>query len=409
LVLMREKKMAQESRKRWVWASMIALLLLLVILAVVSKMNKKSLVRVAVATEGNIKAYVEERARTSLPHIYHVTMPLQGRVLPITVEEGDKVTVGEIVVQLEDIDWQDTTRQVKDILVVVDNWIQASEAQVKANRIRQDFTKWEWEKNEILLKSASISERQGRDSKREYLDSTVKIEESQAMYHMSKAFQSMVELMPAYVKRNLDRTLVKSPVSGTVLKRHVWNEKVMTPGEPLLDIGNLAEMEVTADILSEEAVHIQPGDEVEIFGESVGSVPIQGSVRVVEPEAFTKMSSLGVEEQRVPVKIAFAKQVLHALSQSDKTIGLHYRVRVRIITDEKSRVVIVPRTTLFRGVEGNWQIYRVMTDRVKLTNVDVGLMNDHQAEILSGVQVGETVIVAPESSVGDGTRVEAME
>jgi HlyD family secretion protein len=406
---MREKKMAQESRKRWVWASMIALLLLLVILAVVSKMNKKSLVRVAVATEGNIKAYVEERARTSLPHIYHVTMPLQGRVLPITVEEGDKVTVGEIVVQLEDIDWQDTTRQVKDILVVVDNWIQASEAQVKANRIRQDFTKWEWEKNEILLKSASISERQGRDSKREYLDSTVKIEESQAMYHMSKAFQSMVELMPAYVKRNLDRTLVKSPVSGTVLKRHVWNEKVMTPGEPLLDIGNLAEMEVTADILSEEAVHIQPGDEVEIFGESVGSVPIQGSVRVVEPEAFTKMSSLGVEEQRVPVKIAFAKQVLHALSQSDKTIGLHYRVRVRIITDEKSRVVIVPRTTLFRGVEGNWQIYRVMTDRVKLTNVDVGLMNDHQAEILSGVQVGETVIVAPESSVGDGTRVEAME
>lgn len=401
--------MAQESRKRWIRTSVIAVLLLAVMLAIVSKMNKKSPVRTAVTTEGSIKAYVEERARTSLPHIYHVTMPLQGRVLPIAVEEGDQVKTGEVVVRLEDIDWQDTTRQVQDILVAVDNWIQASEAQVRANRIRQDFTKWEWEKNEILLKSSAVSERQERDSKRWYLDSTVKIEESQAMYHMSKAVQSMVELMPAYVKRNLDRTLVESPVSGTVLKRHVWNEKVMTPGEPLLDIGNLAELEVTADILSEEAVHIQPGNRVEIFGESIGSTPIQGSVRLVEPEAFTKISSLGVEEQRVAVKIVFAEKALESLNQSGKSMGLHYRVRVRIITDEKTGVSIVPRTALFHGMEGNWQIYRVVAGRAQLTNVEVGLMNDHQAEILSGAQVGEEVIVAPESSIGDGTRVVALE
>ena len=401
--------MAQESRKRWIRTSVIAVLLLAVMLAIVSKMNKKSPVRTAVTTEGSIKAYVEERARTSLPHIYHVTMPLQGRVLPIAVEEGDQVKTGEVVVRLEDIDWQDTTRQVQDILVAVDNWIQASEAQVRANRIRQDFTKWEWEKNEILLKSSAVSERQERDSKRWYLDSTVKIEESQAMYHMSKAVQSMVELMPAYVKRNLDRTLVESPVSGTVLKRHVWNEKVMTPGEPLLDIGNLAELEVTADILSEEAVHIQPGNRVEIFGESIGSTPIQGSVRLVEPEAFTKISSLGVEEQRVAVKIVFAEKALESLNQSGKSMGLHYRVRVRIITDEKTGVSIVPRTALFHGMEGNWQIYRVVAGRAQLTNVEVGLMNDHQAEILFGAQVGEEVIVAPESSIGDGTRVVALE
>ncbi len=401
--------MAQESRKRWIWTSMIVVLVLAVMLAIVSKMNKKSPVRSAVTTEGVIKAYVEERARTSLPHIYHVTMPLQGRVLPIAVEEGDKVKTGEIVVRLEDIDWQDTTRQVQDILVAVDNWIQAYEAQVRANRIRLDFTKWEWEKNEILLKSSAVSERQERDSKRWYLDSTVKIEESQAMYHMSKAVQSIVELMPAYVKRNLDRTLVESPVSGTVLKRHVWNEKVMTPGEPLLDIGNLTELEVTADILSEEAVHIQPGNRVEIFGESIGSTPIQGSVRLVEPEAFTKMSSLGVEEQRVAVKIVFAEKALESLSQSGKTMGLHYRVRVRIITDEKTSVSIVPHTSLFHGMEGNWQLYRVVAGRAQLTNVEVGLMNDHQAEILSGVQVGEEVIVAPESTISDGTRVVAIQ
>lgn len=400
--------MAQGNQKRWVWTGIIAVLLLL-LMVIVSKMNRNSPVRIAVTSEGSIKAYVEERARTSLPHIYHITMPLQGRVLPIAVEEGDTVKTGEIVVRLEDIDWQDTTRQVRDILVAVDNWIQASEAQVRANRIRQDFTKWEWEKNEILLQSAAISERQERETKRRYLDSTVKIEESQAMYHMSKAFQSMVQLMPAYVKRNLDRTLVKSPVSGTVLKRHVWNEKVMTPGEPLLDIGNLDELEVTADILSEEAVYIQPGNKVEIFGESVGAIPLEGRVRLVEPEAFTKMSSLGVEEQRVAVKIAFGEKALATLKQAGKTMGLHYRVRVRIITAEKSGVAIVPRTSLFHGMAGNWQLYRVVSGRAQLTDVDVGLMNDHQAEVLSGVGVGEPVIVAPESSIGNGTRVEAIQ
>ncbi len=397
--------MAKKSKKQWIWIGVIAALVMSVLFAIVSGTNKKSLVRTAVTTEGIIKTYVEERARTSLPHIYHVTMPLQGRVLPIAVEEGDEVKTGEVVVRLEDVDWQDTTRQVQDILVAVDNWIQAAEAQVKANRIRQDFTKWEWEKNEILLKSSAVSERQERDSRRWYLDSTVKIEESQAMYHMSKAFQSMVDLLPAYVKRNLDRTLVKSPVSGTVLKRHVWNEKVMTPGEALLDIGNLTELEVTADILSEEAIHIQAGDKVEIFGESVGSTSIQGSVRLVEPEAFTKISSLGVEEQRVAVKITFARGALDALHQSGKILGLHYRVRVRVITDEKAGVALVPRTSLFHGMQRNWQIYRVADGRAQLTDVDVGLMNDRQAEILSGIKVGETVIVAPESSISDGTRV----
>ncbi len=397
--------MAKKTKKQWIWIGVVAALVMGVLFVIVSGTGEKSLVRTAVITEGSIKTYVEERARTSLPHIYHVTMPLQGRVLPIEVEEGDPVKTGEIVVRLEDVDWQDTTRQVQDILVAVDNWIQATEAQVKANRIRQDFTKWEWEKNEILLKSSAVSERQERDSRRWYLDSTVKIEESQAMYHMSKAFQSMVDLLPAYVKRNLDRTLVKSPVSGTVLKRHVWNEKVMTPGESLLDIGNLTELEVTADILSEEAIHIQAGDKVEIFGESVGRITIQGRVRLVEPEAFTKISSLGVEEQRVPVKITFARGAVDGLHQSGKTLGLHYRVRVRVITDEKAGVALVPRTSLFHGIEGNWQIYRVADGRAKLTDVDVGLMNDRQAEILSGIKVGETVIVAPESSISDGSRV----
>ncbi len=401
--------MAKSGRRRWVWIAVITGAILIVVMGIINEKTKKSPIRAAMTVEGKIRSYVEERARTSLPHIYHITMPLQGRVLPIGVEEGEAVKPGDIVVRLEDIDWQDTAIQVKEIVGAVENWVLAVDAQVKASEIRRDFTKWEWEKNEKLLKSSAVSERKERDSKRWYLDSTVKIEESQAMRHMSKAFQEIVELLPAYVKRNLERTLVRSPVAGTILKRHVWNEKVMTPGEPLLDIGNLEELEVTADVLTEDAVRIQPGDKVEIFGEAVGDVPLSGTVRLVEPEAFTKISSLGVEEQRVAVKIAFSEGTLEALKKSGRTMGLRYRVRVRVITDEKPKVALIPRTALFHGIDGNWQLYRVSEGRARLTNVTVGLMNDYDAEILSGVQVGETVVVAPESSIADGTKVAVME
>jgi len=401
--------MAEKNRKRWGWITVIAVCVVFVIMTLVSKMGERSPIREATATKGAIQSYVEERARTSLPHIYHVTMPLQGRVLPISVEEGDTVKTGDIVVRLEDIDWQDTGRQVEEILIAVENWKQTADAQVKASQIRQDFTKWEWEKNEKLLKSSAVSERKERDSKRWYLDSTVKIEESLAALHMSKAFQSIVEMLPDYVKRNLERTLVKSPVSGTILKRYVWNEKVMTPGEPLLEIGNLEELEITSDILTEDAVHIQPGDKVEIFGEAVGGKILSGIVRLVEPEAFTKISSLGVEEQRVAVKIKFAEGTLDSLKKSGRTMGLQYRVRVRVITDEKPMVVLVPRTALFHGIDGKWQVYRVVEGQARLIDVKVGLMNDYNAEIVDGVQVGETVIVAPESSITEGTKVAATD
>ena len=401
--------MAKKRKTRWIWIAVIILAALAAAAGIVAELTKKTPIQAAQATQGSIQAYVEERARTSLPHIYFVTMPMEGRVLPIEVQEGEMVKAGQVVIHLEDIDWRDTARQVNDIITAMNNWIKAAEAQVEANKIRQEFTKWDYEQNEKLLQSGAVSERQVRDAKQSYLDSKVSIEESQANYHATQAFQSIVELLPSYVDRNLKRTKVESPVTGTVLKRHVWNEKVMAAGEPLLDIGDLTQLEITADILTTEAVRIQTGDRVQIYGEAIGPDTIQGVVRLVEPEAFKKISSLGVEEQRVAVKISFENGTLEALEKSGLTLGLHYRVRVRVITDEKEKVLRVPRTALFKGIDGGWQLYRVDKGRARLTNVKIGLMNDYQAEVISGVILDDTVIVAPESSINDGTRVEPIE
>lgn len=401
--------MKQKNKWKWGWIAVCVIAIFVISLTLYGEMNKGAAVRTAVTVKGTIKAYVEERGRTSLPHIYHVTMPMQGRVLPITVEEGDVARAGEIVVRLENDDWLDATKETVDIINAVGKWVESVEAQVRAAKIRKDYTEWEWKANEKLLKAQTISDKEERASRRRYLDSSVKIEESQAMLNMSKSVQSTMDLLPGYVSRNLERTLVKSPVAGTILKRHVWNEKVMTPGEPLLDIGDLNELEITVDVLTEAAVHIQPGDKVEIFGEAVGSEQLTGSIRLVEPEAFTKTSSLGVEEQRVTVKIIFSKGTLKALEQSGRTLGLQYRVRVRIITEEKPDVSLVPRTALFHGIKGQWQLYKVIEGKAQLTDVQVGLMNDYQSEIVAGVTSGDTVIIAPESSVSDGGRVEGAD
>ncbi len=370
--------------------------------------SSQLLVNTSEVTSGSIESYIDERARTSLPHIYHITMPMQGRVLPATVEEGDHVKTGDLVMQLDDIDWREATIEAESIVTTFVNWLEASAAQLKAAKIRQDFDKWDWEKNKKLAEKSAISERHKSDSKRNYLDSNVQIESSQAMYYATQAMQSIVDLIPSYVKRNLDRTLIKSPVSGTILKRHVWNEKVMTAGSPLLDIGDMSELEVTADILTEEAVHIHPGNTVEIYGESFGDLSFGGEVRLIEPKAFTRISSLGVEEQRVAIKITFTKQALEDIEKAGLNLGLQYRVRVKVITAKKDAALTVPRTALFYGSNSNWQLYRVKDGRAKLTEVEVGLLNDTEAEIISGLSKGDTIIVVPQSDLEENSKVQSL-
>jgi len=259
-----------------------------------------------------------------------------------------------------------------------------------------------------LAEESAISERHKRDSKRNYLDSNVQIESSQAMYYATQAMQSIVDLLPGYVKRNLNRTLIKSPVSGTILKRHVWNEKVMTAGSPLLDIGDMSELEVTADILTEEAVHIHAGDSVTIYGESFGDFSFGGEVRLIEPKAFTTVSSLGVEEQRVAIKITFTKQALEAIKQAGLNLGLQYRVRVKVITAKKRCSPHCAPHGTFYGSNSNWQLYQVKDGRAKLTEVKVGLLNDAEAEIISGLSKGDTIIVVPQSDLEENSKVQSL-
>jgi len=386
-------------------------ILLIIIVGVItvwgiySQMTKKIPVQTVIAKKGVIKQYIDERARTTLPHVYHITMPEDGRIEPIKLIDGDSVTQNQIIVTLEKADLTDAMRESKDLVEAMRNAVKASQEQIKASKANMDFSEWLWKAKQKLYKENAVSETQEKNSQKTFIESQVNFEKDTAQSYAMQALFAVSKLMPIYVGRSLRRTDVKSPINGIVLKRYVWNKKVMQGGDKLLDVGNLDALRVTADILTEEAVTISTGDTVKIYGETIGDKPLRGTVAQIKPQAFTKLSSLGVEQQRVPVIIEFNQDDLAALKKTNHSLGLEYRVRVRVFTDENNDAVIVPRTVLFRGDKGNWQAYVVRNDKTVLTDLEVGITNENDAEILKGINKGDIVVIAPESTLKNGVKV----
>ncbi|MFN7141024.1 MAG: efflux RND transporter periplasmic adaptor subunit, partial [Limisphaerales bacterium] len=193
-----------------------------------------------------------------------------------------------------------------------------------------------------------------------------------------------------------------SPVSGEVLRVFQESATIVTPGMPLLEVGDRRNLEIEIDVLSTDAVNIRPGARVwlEYWG---GSEPLEARVRLVEPAGFTKISALGIEEQRVWIIADFV-----APPQSWESLGDAYRIEARIITWESDDVLRVPVGALFRiGVE--WAVFVLENDRAQLRQVKLGHRGEHQAEVLGGLKEGEQVILHPSDRVADGVSVTLRE
>jgi len=366
-------------------------------------------VRSVLAREIPLEEYVEDRAYTSLPQVVHLTMPQQGRILPISLREGDRVKKGEILARLEDVDLQDALREAHSIVKAMANTVLSSQAQVKASKARREYLKWLAEAREELYSKKAISEQLFREATTDYLESAMDTEGSEALSYAYAAVDSTSKLLPIYINRSLKRTVIESPINGMILHRYVWNSKMLQPGEPLLDLGNLEELEITAPLLTEEAVRVAPGNPVHIFGEAVGPAPLKGKVLRIKPQAYTKLSSLGVEQQRVDVVIGFEKGELERLGkEQNRTLGLEYRVRVHITTARKEKALAIPRTALFRGPGNRWKVFVIRQGRIEEIAVVPGMQNPELVEILEGLAPGEEIVLAPEDTLRPGLRVRGI-
>ena len=189
--------------------------------------------------------------------------------------------------------------------------------------------------------------------------------------------------------------LVRSPVSGTVLRIHEQSERVVPAGTPLLAIGDALHLEVVVDVLSTDAVGIEPGAVMRLV-EWGGPGELEARVRAVAPQGFTKVSTLGVEEQRV--------EVVGELPGAPPALGDAYRVEARIVTWSAPSVLKVANSALFRTGE-TWSVLVVESGRARLRQVTVGHRGETETEILSGVESGETLIRFPSDRIMPGARV----
>lgn len=433
-------------------------------LAVAGGLAIQSLLRaptleVVAATRGRMAQYVDERAVTRLEERYRITMPASGRVAAITLLPGTRVCRGQVVAQMVQADLDLAVAEAEAVLARLDAAIresgdtsveetaarqanalveamrsasEAAEARTAASRAQAQFADRQLRRVKRLAETGASTEDELDRASLEQVQSEIMVRQDALFSAAMRSLQAASEPLPVLVRQYIDRKRLAeevlrrqrteaavrleqarlartrgklaSPVDGVVLRRFVSTEGFQPAGTVLLEIGRLEDLEVEAEVLTVEAVRIRPGQPAMVYGPAVGAVPARALVRTVEPAAFTTISSLGVEQQRVKVILRLEPQDLDRLLQQQR-IGLGYRVRVRIETAARHGALVVPRVALFRGPQGNWQLAAVRQGRVQFVNVQIGLLNDEHAEILAGIDDDERVALAPEACPPAGTRV----
>lgn len=401
----------------WIWGG---ILLALAAVAITIWISPRGMpVETHVATNELIREYVEEEAKTRLPDIVRITMPLQGRILPIEVREGDWVEANQIVARMDPSDLETELIERTNTVVRYDKNLQQialaieqAEQTVKSSQAKYDFAERVFSRTKALASRSSTSQTELERDELQLTQAALDLRKEQLNKSMYEIMRGVVELMQASDRaqqekaiRDRQRAEIRSPSAGVVLNAVVVNERVLAAGETLMEIGDLSQMEIEAEILTQDVAKIEVGDPVEIEGIVVSDQPVLGQVAQIYPQGFTKVSSLGVEQQRVKVIIRFANGEWNELVPAGRPIGVDYRVRVKIETARKEQALVVPRVSVFRSADGQWQLFRIEDNRALLTNVTLGLSNDFQAEIIDGLSPGARVVVAPESSLTSGMPV----
>jgi HlyD family secretion protein len=447
--------------RTWMIVAIVLVLVAGAILAA-SVINGGVPVEVAVARRGPIAEFIDERGKTRLPEVHSITMPYTARIEPITLIEGAEVYRGQIVAQVVPLDMklsldaataaverlEAAIRENDDASVEriglqqslsfvesMDRAVEAARARVEAGRAKRDYANRNFERIQRLYQQGARSEDELDQARVAQVQADVDYQQDVLVLRAMEAMQAATALMPSGIRQYIDRKdltrevlekqrvealvhlkqvetdqqrgTMRSPVDGIVLARFYTDEQQVPAGTVLLTIGQLDLLEVEADLLSQDVVNVSVGDRVEISGPAVGPAPTRGVVDRIFPAGFTKISSLGVEQQRVKVVIRFDPEDLLRL-RSERELGVDYRLRVRIFTDEKPDALVVPRSALFRSADGRWQVFAVRNGVARLEPVATGLMNDDEVEIISGLGVGDLVVLAPETRLTDGARVRAL-
>lgn len=407
------KAATRKRRATWLRRAFVALLLLGGAAVIAWAYRPKPVpVEVAAADRGSVEVRVREEGKTRVKDRYVISAPLSGRLLRLGLTVGDPVEQGQVLAQLLPVDapLSDATARTSASARVHAARAALLQAQAAAERAsaRLSFAEQDAQRQRELRKQGVVSQR--RLDEAELSVSTLKKEVASARFGervarseitMAQAAERRVRRAKAGGAAREEAWQLMAPAAGRVLRVLQQSEAVVPPGTPLLEIGDCAALEVVVDLLTSDAVALKPGAAValERWG---GEAPLQGRVRRVEPRANTKLSALGIEEQRVAVVVDITSP-----RQSWSSLCDGYRVEASVLLETREDVVRVPVGALFR-TGTTWAVYRVREGTAQQTAVAPGSRSDVFVEVTEGLEAGDRIILFPSDRVEDGIMVEPL-
>lgn len=364
-------------------------------------------VETAVVARRDLTVTVEEEGKARIREVFTVSAPISGQALRSSLHAGDEVVKDETVVAairpaapgLLDARLK---RVAEAAAAAASAGVGLAEAEVKQAEAQLAFRKTELSRTERLSSQGTVSE-SARDKARLEVDTAAAaLDSARASLAMRQREleRAQAALIEAGTSEGPCCTDIKAPVSGRILRVLTESEQVVQAGTPLMEIGNPADLEIVSDVLSRDAVEIRPGASAVIA--DWGGPPLAARVRRVDPSATTKVSALGIEEQRVAVILDVDDPA------GTSQLGDGFRVVAEITVWQGKDVIAVPVAALFR--DGNdWAVYRVADRRALVQHVELGRRNDEYAEVTSGLEAGATVIVHPSDQITQGTTITAVQ
>lgn len=384
---------------RWTKRGLLGLAALAGVAAIVRAwLPKPVTVDIAEVSRQTLEVEVAEDGQTRVRDRFVVSASISGELARIELEAGASVEPGQTVARILPPHPALLDPRSRKELVARLAAARAQERQmvtaIARAKVARDSAIREAERARRLVRDRAIT---GAELDREELAERLAIEDVSATELQRHAAAANVSALQASLDSSSPSATagidVQAPSRGRVLRVARESAGFVVAGTPLLEVGDPSAIEVVIDVLSSDATRIAPG--MTVWIDAGGDRPLRGKVRLVEPSAFTRISALGVEEQRVNV-IADVETQLVAL-------GDGYRVETRIIT-WRGDVVAIPSSALFRDRDA-WAVYVIEDGRARLRRVTIGHRGRSEVELLGGVEVGSRVIAHPNDRISDGTRV----
>jgi HlyD family secretion protein len=383
-------------KRRWLpWIGV----LVIVGLIVLGLWPKPLPVETAKATVGTLRATVNEEGKTRIKQRYVVSAPVAGQLRRIPFKPGAEIKAGETVIAVIDppapIILDARTRGAAEARR------DTAAANLERARAQHRFAQIELQRSEKLFAEKTLSEQQFENA--QWRETAAAKEMSAAESALRQAEVELAEFNGAVGAPGVARAPaeIRAPAGGRVLRVFEESSRAVTVGMPLVEIGDPTDLEVIVEALSRDGAAVGPGTRV-LLEQWGGETPLEARVRLVEPAAFTKISALGVEEQRVNVVADIITPI-----EERRSLGDSFRVEARIVVWETDQTLKVPSGALFRR-GSQWAAFVVVDGRARLRQVQAGRTSGAETQVLNGLKEGDEVILYPGDRIQEGQRVKRI-